>query len=62
MKTLGHYWPQMKVTRPPGRDPAGWQSISFTEARRSQRPQWAASRFLQDGAMNCGTREARWGG
>jgi hypothetical protein len=41
--------PQMKVIRPPCRDPAGWQSISSTEARRSQRPQRAAIRLVPQG-------------
>ena len=35
-----HLAPQMKVTRPPGRDPAGWQA---TNARRAERPQRAGS-------------------
>jgi hypothetical protein len=39
-----HLGPQMKVTRPPGRDPADWQSSKVNEARRHQRPQRAASR------------------
>jgi hypothetical protein len=29
MKTLGHYCQQMKVTRLPGRDPAGWHVGKF---------------------------------
>ena len=32
-----HVGPQMKVTRPPGRDPAGWQTTEQRVARRDQR-------------------------
>ena len=43
-----HLGPQMKVTRPPGRDPAGWRTTNPGHERlESEGPQPAASRLRQ---------------
>ena len=58
-----HLGPQMKVTRPPGRDPAGWHAVNTAETHNltkiSDGPKAAyctPARF-----MRRGSRDTRWG-
>ena len=47
-----HLAPQMKVTRPPGRDPAGWHTAKVRKTTRGERPHWAARRRCTPAAFH----------